>query len=473
MDQFLPAIPLKTARVLVVGAGHMAENKLRLFRTAPCELVWRPLDQGTRTAPRGLGRPVELIPGTDIPYDAFAGFRFVFIAVGNTDRAADLAAAARAAGALVNVVDNRSACDFYTPAIVDRGSVTVAVSTGGAAPVLARDLRSAIEGVIPTGLDLLGRTADGLRDTVRKVLPTVDARRRFWECALRGEASFQAGKGDEPRTRRALLKALGEFENSNAPAGVVHLVGAGPGDPELLTVKAARLLRDADVIVHDRLVSPEILDRARRDALRVDVGKTRGEHPVPQDRISEILIEHAHAGRNVVRLKGGDSFVFGRGGEEVEAVRAAGIDVHVVPGISAALACAASAQVPLTHREAAQAVTFVTGQAKLDGDDADYRAFAADNHTLVFYMGVRTAPRITAKLLEAGRERSTPVAIVENGSLPRERVITGQLFDLPGIIRRENISGPAVIIVGEVARNAQSNRCQVIELAAAAGRSAA
>jgi len=473
MDQFLPAFPLESARVLVVGAGHMAEAKLRLFRTAPCSLVWRPLDKVTQTAPRSLDREVQVIPGTDIPYDAFVGFRFVFVAVQNKDRALDIAAAARAAGALVNVVDNRPLCDFYTPAIVDRGSVTVAVSTGGAAPVLARDLRSAIEGVIPAGLDVLGRTANGLRDTVRKVLPSVDARRRFWECALRGPASVQASKGDEPQTRRALLKALGEFGVGDAPKGVVHLVGAGPGDPELLTVKAARLLRDADVIVHDRLVSAEILDRARRDALRIDVGKTRGQHPVPHDRISEILIEHARAGRNVVRLKGGDSFVFGRGGEEVEAVRAAGLDVHVVPGISAALACAASAQVPLTHRDTAQAVTFVTGQAKLDGDDADYRAFAADNHTLVFYMGVRTAPRITAKLIEVGREASTPVAIVENGSLPRERVITGQLFDLPGLVRRESITGPAVIIVGEVARNAQSNFCQVLELAKAAGRSAA
>jgi len=473
MDQFLPAIPLKTARVLVVGAGHMAEAKLRLFRTAPCVLVWRPLDRTTRTAPRDLGREIEIIPGADIPYDAFAGFRFVFIAIANKDRAADLAAAARAAGALVNVVDNRNDSDFYTPAIVDRGSVTIAVSTGGAAPVLARDLRSAIESVIPAGLDLLGRTADGLRGTVRKVLPTVDARRRFWERALRGEASAQSDRGDEPQTRRALLKALGEFSAGQAPKGIVHLVGAGPGDPELLTVKAARLLRDADVIVHDRLVSPEILDRARRDTLRIDVGKTRGDHPVPQERISEILIEHARAGRNVVRLKGGDSFVFGRGGEEVEAVRAAGIDVHVVPGISAALACAASAQVPLTHRDTAQAVTFVTGQAKEDGKDPDYRAFAAPNHTLVIYMGVAAAARVTANLLDAGRDRDTPVAVVENGSLPTERVITGRLFDLAGLVRRERVTGPAVIIVGEVARNAHTaGTAPLIELAATA-RSAA
>lgn len=472
MDQFLPAIPLKDARVLVVGAGAMAENKLRLFRAAPCELVWRPLEEGA-TARRELGREVRIIPGTDIPYDAFSGFRLVFIAVADKARAADLAAAAKAAGALVNVVDNRPLCDFYTPAIVDRGTVTVAISTGGAAPVLARDLRSKIESVIPSGIGVLAATADGLRSTVRRVLPDVETRRRFWELALRGDAAALADRGDRPRTRRALLKALDRFKAENGPQGAVYLVGAGPGDPELLTVKASRLLRDADVIVHDRLVSSEIIDRARRDALRVDVGKTRGQHPVPQEEISQILIDHARAGRTVVRLKGGDSFVFGRGGEEVEAVRAAGIDVHVVPGISAGLACAASAQIPLTHRDTAQAVTFVTGQPKKDGPDADYRAFAAPNHTLVIYMGVKSAPRTTAALLDAGRAPDTPIAVVESGSLSTERILAGTLADLPSLIEREAVQGPSVIIVGEVARHVRADAGAVIDLARAAGRSAA
>jgi len=472
MDQFLPAIPLKNARVLVVGAGAMAENKLRLFRNAPCALVWRPLAEGAH-APRELRRDVEIISGTDIPYDAFVGFGLVFIAVSDKAHAADLAAVAKAAGALVNVVDNRPLSDFYTPAIVDRGAVSIAISTGGAAPVLARDLRSAIEGVIPVGIGLLATTADALRDTVREVLPTVDTRRRFWEFALRGNAARKADHGDVPETRRALLKALGDFNVDEAPKGVVHLVGAGPGDPELLTVKAARLLRDADVIVHDRLVSSEILDRARRDALRIDVGKTRGSHPVPQEQISDILIKHARAGHTVVRLKGGDSFIFGRGGEEVEAVRTAGIEIHVVPGISAGLACAASSRIPLTHRDQAQAVTFVTGQAKLGGADADYSALAAPNHTLVIYMGVRGAGQVASKLLKAGRAPETPVAIVENGSLPGERVVAGVLFELPDLVSREEITGPAVIIVGEVARYAQTKKSAVIEMAATAARSAA
>jgi len=472
MDQFLPAIPLKNARVLVIGSGAMADNKLRLFRNAPCDLVWRPLVEET-LALRELGRDVEIIPGTDISHDAFAGFALVFIALSDKAHAADLTVAAKAAGALVNVVDNRSLSDFYTPAIVDRGAVTIAISTGGAAPVLARDLRSAVEGVIPTGIGLLAITADALRDTVRKVLPSVDTRRRFWELALRGHAARKADRGDVPETRRALLKTLGDFRVDEAPKGVVHLVGAGPGDPELLTVRATRLLRDADVIVHDRLVSSEILDRARRDALRIDVGKTRGSHPVPQEQISLILIEHARAGRTVVRLKGGDSFIFARGGEEVEAVRAAGIEIHVVPGISAGIACAASSQIPLTHRDLAQAVTFVTGQAKDGGTDADYRAFAAPNHTLVIYMGVRGAELVASKLLKAGRAPETPIAIVENGSLPGERVVAGVLSELPDLVTQEKVTGPAVIIVGEVARNGQVKASAVIELAAAAARSAA
>jgi uroporphyrin-III C-methyltransferase/precorrin-2 dehydrogenase/sirohydrochlorin ferrochelatase len=447
MDQFLPSIPLKGARVLVVGSGPMAQNKLRLFRDAPCELVWWPLD------------------GADISAGDLGGFKLVFIAVKDHRLAADLAGRARRAGALVNVVDNRSLCDFYTPAIVDRGSVTIAISTGGAAPVLARDLRSAIENIIPAGLDQLAKGADVLRETVRKVLPDVETRRRFWETTLRGPIAVLSGQAQEADIRRSLLKALDTFGKGEPPQGTVYLIGAGPGDPELLTVKAARLLRDADVVVHDRLVSPEVLDRARRDALRIDVGKTPGSHPTPQERISEILIEQARAGRKVVRLKGGDSFVFGRGGEEVEAVRAAGIEVHVIPGISAGLACAAFAQIPLTHRDTAQAVTFLTGQSKLDGPDADYNALAAANHTLVIYMGIHSAARTVKALISAGRNPNTPIAIVENGSLPQERLVTGFLADIPSLIERENIKGPAVIIIGEVARAAQTRASEIADLA--------
>jgi len=449
----MPALPLAGARVVIAGAGEAALNKLRLFRTAPCEIVWFPLE-AQANAPADLNKNTRIITRRRPPFGAFNGARLVFIAAEDERLARRLARRARRAGALVNVVDRTHLCDFFTPAIVDRGAITIALSSGGAAPVLARDLRSALEGVVAPGAGLLARAAESLRDTVRAALPDAGARRRFWERALRGPAARSADAGDEGETRRALIAALNEMCGAGEPEGVVHLVGAGPGDPELLTVKAARLIRDADVIVHDRLVSPEIIDRARRDALRIDVGKTRGDHPVAQSRINEILIEQARMGRRVVRLKGGDSFIFGRGGEEAEAVRAAGIEIHVVPGVSAALACAASAQIPLTHRDAAQAVTFVTGQPKKGGPDLDYEALSAPGHTVVIYMGVATAAAVTRRLIGAGRGADTPVAVIENGSRPEERKLTGVLRELPEILKQESVKGPAVIIIGEVVRRA-------------------
>jgi len=458
MDQFMPAIPLAGARIVVIGAGEAALNKLRLFRTAPCDLVWCTLGQP-------IEKPNDLKAGTLIVTDAKAdgqlkGARLVFIGVEDKGLARRYVRKAKAAGALVNVVDDLPLCDFYTPALIDRGSVTVAFSTGGSAPVLARDLRSALETVIPKGIGHLADAAASLRDQVKDAFPTVDTRRRFWERALRGAAARRADAGDAAGARGEILAELRRITGPNSRGnavsapGVVHLVGAGPGDPELLTVKAARLIRDAEVIVHDRLVSPEIIDRARRDAIRIDVGKTAGHHPVSQARICEILIEQAQLGRRVVRLKGGDSFIFGRGGEEAEAVRAAGIDVQVTPGVSAALAAGANAQIPLTHRDAAQAVTFVTGRPKTGGPGLDYAALAAVTHTLVVYMGVATAATLSRRLIEAGRPAATPVAVVENASLAAERTVFTTLDDLAAALSRHAVTGPAAIVIGAVVNHA-------------------
>lgn len=448
MDQFMPAIALSGARVVVIGVGEAALNKLRLFRTAPCTLVWCTLGEPA-AAPNDLNPNTRIV--TDAKADAeIKGARLVFIGLDDHKLARRYVCKAKRAGALVNVVDDPALCDFYTPALIDRGSVTVAFSTGGAAPVLARDLRSALESVIPPGIGRLADAAAGLRDAVKAAFPTVDSRRRFWEGALRGKAARRADAGDVQGTRDAILAEL--HKPAKAANGIVHLVGAGPGDPELLTVKAARLIRDAEVIVHDRLVSSEIIDRARRDAIRIDVGKTAGHHPVSQTRICEILIEHARRGRRVVRLKGGDSFIFGRGGEEAEAVRAAGIPVEVTPGVSAALAAGANAQIPLTHRDAAQAVTFVTGRPKTGGPALDYDALAAVTHTLVVYMGVATAATLSRRLIEAGRFARTPVAVVENASLPVERTIFTTLSDLAPALSREAVTGPAAIVIGEAVR---------------------
>ncbi len=467
----MPAIPLAGSRVVVVGPGEEAIAKLRLFNGAPCELVWFTLDRAD-PAPVDVPANAQIKRGA-IPRGGFAGARLVFIALDDARRAERFRRRAKRAGALVNVVDNIALCDFYTPALVDRGSVTVALSTGGAAPILVRDIRSALEGLLPKGLGLLAAAARDVRGAVRAVTESVEERRRFWEIALRGRAARLADDGDAPGVRRALLADLETYRSGETAKGVVHLVGAGPGDPELLTLKAVRLLRDADVIVYDRLVGDAVLERARRDAQRVYVGKTRGDHSVPQDQIAELLIEHAKAGRRVVRLKGGDSFIFGRGGEEVEALRAAGVEVHVVPGVSAALACAASAQTPLTHRDHAQAVTFITGQPKPSGPDVDHRALSAANHTVVVYMGVATAADTAKSMVAAGRAPDTPVAIVENGSRPQERIVLARLDTVAATLAAQEITGPAVIIIGEVARHALTTPRLAAELVAQAERSAA
>jgi uroporphyrin-III C-methyltransferase / precorrin-2 dehydrogenase / sirohydrochlorin ferrochelatase len=446
MRVFLASIPLEAEKIVIIGGGEPALAKLRLFLNTPATVAW--------FAPDGAPAKIETLleapePVLRSPEAAdLAGARLVFIALSDLDVVRRLAALARAAGAQVNVVDQPALSDFQTPALIDRDEVVVGVATGGSAPILARDVRTAIEGVLPAGLANVARMARELRDTVKGSVPDFMARRRFWEKAFRGPAATLAAEGRTAEARREMLRLL----NVAAPeTGVVHIVGAGPGDPELLTLKALRVLQDADVIIHDRLVPEAVLERARRDAKRLYVGKARDNHSVPQDRIEALMIEEARAGHRVVRLKGGDPFVFGRGGEELQAVRAAGIPVFVVPGVTAALACAASAGIPLTHRDHAQAVTFVTAQAKPGGVDADWTRLAAPNHTLAIYMGVDRAEETAAKLMAAGRSPATPVAVVENGSRPDERVLTGRLDGLGALVRGAGLDGPALLFVGETA----------------------
>ncbi|WP_439478563.1 siroheme synthase CysG [Brevundimonas sp.] len=443
MRVFLASIPLPGTSVVVVGAGDAAAAKARLFDGSGATLRWF------------AGPEVE-------PDEAWiarwptakdlSGARLVFIAVSDPGKATALAGLARASGAQVNVVDQPGLSDFHTPALIDRGGVVIAIATGGVAPVLARQVRARVEAALPQGLDRLARLAEGLRETVRATLPDFTARRRFWEAAFRGAAPDLAVEGRTAEARREMLRLLNRPDRVQ---GVVHLVGAGPGDPELLTLKALRALQDADVVIHDRLAPAAILDRARRDARRIYVGKRRGEHSVPQAEIATLMIAEARAGHRVVRLKGGDPFVFGRGGEELEAMRAAGIDVIAVPGITAALGCAAAAGVPLTHRDQAQAVSFVTAETRPGGAGPDWASLAAPNHTLAVYMGVAGAAAVQAGLLEAGRAADTPVAVIENGSRPDQRVVTGQLGGLARLVAHERVVSPALLIVGEVAAWAQ------------------
>jgi len=318
----------------------------------------------------------------------------------------------------------------------------------------------------------LGALADFARSFRGAVAARIESRnrRRFWENFFDGPIASQVLAGDEVGAREALSDAINRQQPEQAP-GVVHIVGAGPGDPELLTLKALRVLQSADVILYDRLVGDAVLAYSRRDAIRLYVGKAKSDHAVAQNEIERRLIDYARQGKIVVRLKGGDPFVFGRGGEELDAVKAAGVPVYVTPGITAATGCAASAGLPLTHRAISQAVTFVTGHASnADEPDLDWSALAALGHTLVVYMGVGKADKISRRLIENGRAPSTPVAVIEKGTTSDEKILKGRLADLGALIRAGDIVGPAILVIGEVASKAKGSLLH--NLAAAQRRAA-
>jgi len=332
---------------------------------------------------------------------------------------------------------------------VDRSPLVIAISSGGVAPVLARHVRERLETLLDESLGRLAGLLERWRGRIKGAFPDVGARRRFYEAVVRGEVAASLRRRQPEQAERELERLL------QAPArdgrGSVVLVGAGPGDPGLLTLNALRALQEADVILHDRLVSSEVLDLARRDATRIPVGKAARAHSVPQDRIHALMLEHARAGRRVVRLKGGDPFVFGRGGEELEFLADHGIPFEVVPGITAAVACGAYAGIPLTHREHSQALRLVTAHCRDSLDTLDWNSLARERQTLAFYMGVAALGDIGHQLLRHGRAAATPVAIIEHGSRPAQRVTLATLAELDAIARRGDIESPALLIVGEVA----------------------
>jgi uroporphyrin-III C-methyltransferase/precorrin-2 dehydrogenase/sirohydrochlorin ferrochelatase len=429
---------LSGRKVVVVGEGAAADRRAGLARSA--------------------GAKIQRIASSAAEASDFRAAAAAFIATGDADCDAAAQRLARSAGVPVNVADRPDLCDFILPAIVDRDEVVVAISTGGASPTLATVLRGRIEAALPERIGALARLAATFRAQVNALIGEPDRRRAFWRRLVEGPAARLALAGDDAGARRSALGELDAARRRMTPVGIAHIVGAGPGDPDLLTLRAAQLLQEADAILHDDLVPPAILARARRESELVSVGKRKGRAGWTQADINAELVRRVRAGQTVVRLKAGDPFVFGRGGEEVEALRDAGLPVAVVPGITAALGIAASVGIPLTHRRFASAVTFVTGHGAPEnqgsGHEAAWPALAAQGHTLAIYMGATEAASVRDRLLGAGADPSTPVAIVENGTRPDERVSVGRLADLarlvvPHVSRGD--AGPSLIIVGEVA----------------------
>jgi uroporphyrin-III C-methyltransferase/precorrin-2 dehydrogenase/sirohydrochlorin ferrochelatase len=350
----------------------------------------------------------------------------------------------------VNVVDAPALCTVIFPAIVDRSPLVIAVSSGGDAPVLARLIRAKLETWIPSSYGQLAGLAARFRNQVKGQFPNVQQRRAFWEDVFQGAIADRqlAGQGAEAE-RMLIAKIAGEPPSET---GEVYLVGAGPGDPDLLTFRALRLMQQADVVLYDRLVAPTILDLCRRDAERVYVGKRRAEHAVPQEQINQQLVALAKQGKRVVRLKGGDPFIFGRGGEEIEELAAHGIPFQVVPGITAASGCAAYAGIPLTHRDHAQSVRFITGHLKNGTTDLPWSDLVAPAQTLVFYMGLIGLPVICEQLIRHGRSADTPAALVEQGTTVNQRVFTGTLANLPQLVAEHDVHAPTLVIIGEVVK---------------------
>lgn len=447
---FLPIfMNLKGRSCLVVGGGEVASRKASLLLDAGADLtVVAPELANTLQAWANSGR----VKHREAGFEASDLEDVVLVIAATDDEAVNrqVSELAQARALPVNVVDNPSLCTFVMPSIIDRSPVQIAVSTGGVSPVLARLLRARLESLIPSAYGRLASMVEGFRDAVKGRFDDVNSRRGFWEGVLQGRVAELVFAGKDDAARRELEASIerGEVEMP----GEVYLVGGGPGDPDLLTFRALRLMQQADVVVHDRLVSKEVLDLCRRDAERIYVGKERDNHSVPQDQINQLLVDLAKQGKRVCRLKGGDPFVFGRGGEEIDTLTANGVSFQVVPAITAALGASSYAGIPLTHRDYSQSVVFVTGHLKDGSMNLNWKGLAQPQQTIVFYMGLKGLPVICEKLIENGLSPDLPIALVQQATTPRQRVYTGTLSTMPQIIEGTTIKPPTLIIVGDVVR---------------------
>ncbi len=450
--EFLPIfLDLKQQPCLVVGGGDIAARKAGLLVKAQAAV--------TIVAPDLSATSQKLVDTQQVhwleaKFDAsqLSQERLVIAATDDANVNEAVYEAAKARNILVNVADSPDHCDFILASILDRSPIVVAVSSGGDSPVLARNLRARLETLIPPSYSKLGNLVGRYRDKVKQKFENVSQRRRFWESVLEGPVADHMMAGREELAEKTLLEKLQDPDNKDIGRGEVYLVGAGPGDPDLLTFKALRLMQQADVVFYDRLVSKEILALVRKEAELIYVGKQRAWHAVRQEEINDLLLQHAKQGKRVLRLKGGDPFIFGRGGEEIETLADEKIPFQVVPGITAASGCASYAGIPLTHRDYAQSCVFVTGQLKQGELDLNWEALVQPRQTVVVYMGLAGLPELSRQLQAHGMAADKPAALVQQGTTENQKVWISTIDELPAIAEREQPVAPTLVIIGEVTR---------------------
>lgn len=449
--EYLPIfVDLKQQDCLVVGGGDVAARKANLLLRAQAKV--------TIVSPELSSSMQQLLDANQITW-LKAGFtvnhiaeqRLVIAATDDNAINTQVYETARARNILVNVADMPAMCDFILGSILDRSPIVVAVSSGGESPVLARNLRARLETLIPPSYSKLGQLVGRYREAVKQKFSQLSDRRRFWEAMLSGQMADHMLAGRDVLAETTLLQALNN-PDMDLSAGEVYLVGAGPGDPDLLTFKALRLMQQADVVFYDRLVSQEVLALVRKEAEMVYVGKRRAWHAVRQEEINSLLLEQAKQGKRVLRLKGGDPFIFGRGGEEIETLAGENIPFQVVPGITAASGCASYAGIPLTHRDYAQSCVFVTGQLKEGELMLNWSSLVQPRQTVVVYMGLAGVPQLSKQLQQHGMAADMPVALVQQGTTDNQKVWLSNIADLPELVEREQPAAPTLVIIGEVTR---------------------
>lgn len=449
MDYLPIFVDLKGRACLVVGGGDIAARKAGLLCKAQAMV--------TLVSPKVSATTQDLIDSGDVKWLStvfsealLAGNTLVIAATDDEAINRDVYHQAKSQNILVNVADSPELCDFILPSILDRSPIVIAVSSGGKSPILARQLRARLETLIPPAYGRLAEMVGHYRDVVKSKLPTLPMRRRFWESVLQGDVANHVLAGRDKLGDQALQMALDNVKGDELTTGEVYLVGAGPGDPELLTFKALRLMQQADIVFYDRLVSKEILALVRREAEHVYVGKQRNWHKVRQEEINQLLLTHAQQGKRVLRLKGGDPFIFGRGGEEIETLAAENIPFQVVPGVTAAAGCACYAGIPLTHRDYSQSCTFVTGQLKHGELDLNWVALVQPRQTVVVYMGLAGLSVLSQQLQQHGMAADTPAALVQQGTTEHQKVWVSTIAELPSIAEREQPVAPTLVIIGHV-----------------------